>query len=59
LRWTYGENEYALLMGQEMFDLLDVTSGQATPVLSKVMIGLDHPSLNAGVMLSAEGFRQL
>lgn len=58
LRWSYDEITYGLVMSQEMFDLLDISCGQQTPVLSKVMIGLDHPSWTGGVLLSEEGFTQ-
>jgi hypothetical protein len=58
LRWQYGEIMYGLVMSQEMFDLLDISCGQMTPVLSKVMIGLDHPAWSGGVMLSEKGFEQ-
>jgi hypothetical protein len=58
LRWEYGERQYGVLISQEMFDMLDISCGQQTPVLTKIMIGLDHPKWTQGIIITEEGFEQ-
>lgn len=36
--WRMNEIQYALRMGHEFFDALDVTDGQEPPVLMKLMV---------------------
>lgn len=38
LRWLFDENKYALVMGHEMFDQLEVTQGQESPVLIELLV---------------------
>lgn len=37
LRWEYNGNTYGIIMGQEMFDVLQRESGQRTAVLMEVL----------------------
>lgn len=37
LRWSYNENTYGIIMGQEIFDVLQRQSGQRTAVLMEVL----------------------
>lgn len=59
VRWDYNGRVYGLVMGQEMFDLLEITSGNKSPVLSRIRMNLNNPTWNHGVEITEEGFNQL
>lgn len=37
IRWTFEEKQYGLVMAWPMFELLDISDGLPSPILSKLM----------------------
>lgn len=58
LRWEYEGRVYGLVMGQEMFTMLDITQGEKVPVLSKIRLDLNTAKWEHGIEMTEEGFTQ-
>lgn len=55
VRWEYNGRVYGLVMSQEMFDRLDISKGEKTPVLRKIAVGIDSPKWQHGIDITDEG----
>jgi hypothetical protein len=58
LRWEYEGRVYGLVMGQEMFSMLDITEHKKSPVMSKIRLDLNTPKWEHGIEITEEGFTQ-
>lgn len=55
LRWTYEEKTYGLVITPEMFDLLCVDSGGASPILARIITN-PQAWVNEGLTVDGRGF---
>lgn len=55
IRWEFEDRRYGLVITPEMFDLLGIDSGQASPILAKI---ITNPAAwqNRGLTVGEDGF---